>query len=115
MEIKDMVKAIYEALDNKKAFDIKIVDISNVSVMADYFIVASGDNQNQLMAMQNEVDKTMHENGVLPKQIEGNRTSTWILMDYEDVIVHIFSEEDRLFYDLEKIWQDGKTIDINDL
>ena len=115
MTTNEMVKKIYEALDNKKAMDIKVVDIRNVSVMADYFIVASGDNQNQLMAMQNEVDKTMHENGVKLRQIEGNRNSTWILMDYEDVIVHIFSEEDRLFYNLEKIWQDGIDVDINEL
>jgi ribosome-associated protein len=113
MITNEMVKMIYEALDNKKAMDIKVVDIRNVSVMADYFIVASGDNQNQLMAMQNEVDKTMHENGVKLRQIEGNRNSTWILMDYEDVIVHIFSEEDRLFYNLEKIWQDGIDVDID--
>jgi ribosome-associated protein len=76
-------------------------------VIADYFIVASGNNQNQLLAMQDEVDKIMYQNGIHAKQIEGNRSSTWILMDYEDIIVHLFSQEDRLFYNLEKIWQDG--------
>lgn len=70
--------------------------------MADYFIVASGGSQNQLLAMQNEVDKEMYTHGIHAKQVEGNRSSTWILMDYEDVIVHLFSQDDRLFYNLEK-------------
>lgn len=107
-----IVKWIYQALDDKKAEDIKVIDIKNVSVMADYFVVASGDNMNQLHAMQNEVDKVLHEHGISAKQIEGNRSSTWILMDYEDVIVHLFSQEDRLFYNLERIWQDGIPVEI---
>lgn len=106
-DMKEIVKLIYKALDDKKAEDIKVIDIRNVSVMADYFVVASGDNQNQLLAMQNEVDKVLYEHGIHAKQVEGNRSSTWILMDYEDVIVHLFSQEDRLFYNLERIWQDG--------
>ncbi len=114
-DIKEMVKLIYQALDDKKAEDIKVIDIKNVSVMADYFVVASGDNMNQLHAMQNEVDKVLYEHGIHAKQIEGNRSSTWILMDYEDVIVHLFSQEDRLFYNLEKIWQDGILVDCKNL
>ena len=106
-DMKEIVKLIYKALDGKKAEDIKVIDIRNVSVMADYFVVASGDNQNQLLAMQNEVDKVLYEHGIHAKEVEGNRSSTWILMDYEDVIVHLFSQEDRLFYNLERIWQDG--------
>ena len=107
MEIKEMVKLVCHALDEKKADDIKVIDIRGLSVMADYFIVASGGSQNQLLAMQNEVDKEMYTHGIHVKQVEGNRSSTWILMDYEDVIVHLFSQDDRLFYNLEKIWQDG--------
>lgn len=107
MEIKEMVKLVCHALDEKKADDIKVIDIRGLSVMADYFIVASGGSQNQLLAMQNEVDKEMYTHGIHTKQVEGNRSSTWILMDYEDVIVHLFSQDDRLFYNLEKIWQDG--------
>ena len=107
MEIKEMVKLVCHALDEEKADDIKVIDIRGLSVMADYFIVASGGSQNQLLAMQNEVDKEMYTHGIHAKQVEGNRSSTWILMDYEDVIVHLFSQDDRLFYNLEKIWQDG--------
>jgi ribosome-associated protein len=107
MDAKTLTKWICHALDEKKAEDIQVIDIKGVSVIADYFIVATGNNQNHLMAMQDEVDRIMHENGINARQIEGNRSSTWILMDYEDVIVHLFSKEDRLFYNLEKIWQDG--------
>lgn len=106
-EIKEIVKLVCNALEEKKAEDVKVIDIRNISVVADYFIVANGSNQNQLLAMQDEVDKVLYTYGIHAKQIEGNRSSTWILMDYEDVIVHLFSKEDRLFYNLEKIWQDG--------
>jgi ribosome-associated protein len=106
-DVRELAKLICNALDDKKAEDIKVIDIKDVSVIADYFIVASGNNQNQLLAMQDEVDKIMYQNDIHAKQIEGNRSSTWILMDYEDIIVHLFSQEDRLFYNLEKIWQDG--------
>ena len=115
MESREMAKLACKALDDKKAIDIKAIDISNVSVMADYFIVASASNQNQLNAMQDEVDRILYEQGIHAKSIEGNRQSTWVLMDYEDIIVHLFTEEDRLFYNLERIWQDGIIIDAADL
>lgn len=111
MTSKELVKLVYQALEDKKAEDISIIDISNVTAISDYFVVASGNNQNQLLAMQDEVDHVLHDQGVHVKQIEGNRSSTWILMDYEDIIVHLFSKEDRLFYNLERIWQDGVVVD----
>ncbi len=115
MDSREMAKIVCKALDEKKAIDVKAIDISNVSVMADYFIVASASNINQLNAMQDEVDRVLYEQGIHAKSIEGNRQSTWVLMDYEDVIVHLFDEEDRLFYDLERIWKDGIIIDAADL
>lgn len=115
MESREMAKLICKALDDKKAIDVKAIDISNISIMADYFIVASASNINQLNAMQDEVDRIMYEQGIHAKSIEGNCQSTWVLMDYEDVIVHLFDEEDRLFYDLERIWKDGILIDAADL
>jgi ribosome-associated protein len=110
METLELVKKAVAALDDKKAEDIKVIDIREISTIADYFIIASGSNQNQLTAMQDAVDEELHKAGVHVKQIEGNRNSTWILMDYEDIIVHLFSKQDRLFYDLERIWRDGKEI-----
>lgn len=109
-ELRGIVKAAVLALESKLAQDVEIIDIGGVSVIADYFVVASAQNQNQLHAMQNAVDEAMYKKGLNARSIEGNRQSTWILMDYGDIIVHLFSAEDRLFYNLEKIWSDGVRI-----
>ena len=112
MTSKEMVKIAYEALSDKKGQDIKIIDIQPVSVLADYFIIADGSNVNQVQAMADNVEEMLAKAGCECRQIEGY----WILMDYKDVIVHIFCREDRLFYDLERIWRDGKTfVDVNEL
>ncbi|MCR5468629.1 MAG: ribosome silencing factor [Lachnospiraceae bacterium] len=108
MTTKEQAKLICEALDEKKALDITVIDISELAVFSDYFIIASADNINQLGAMQDACDEAMYKNGIHARQIEGNSKSTWILMDYYDIIVHLFSKDDRLFYDLERIWRDGK-------
>lgn len=115
MDSREMAKLACEALAEKKASGIQVIDIRDISVIADYFILADGENQNQLQAMQDSVDEKFYKAGIQVKQIEGNHRSTWILMDYEDIIVHIFSKEDRLFYDLERIWRDGVVIDPKDL
>lgn len=107
---KDMVRIVYDALDEKLGEDIKILKIDEISVIADYLVIANGRNQNQLNAMIDLVDEKMSEAGYHSKRIEGNKNSTWVLMDFGDVIVHVFSKEDRLFYDLERIWKDGKQI-----
>ena len=104
MNSKELTKIAVKALEDKKGEDIKIIDIHEVSVLADYFIIADGANQNQLQAMCDAVEEDLYKAGCKLKQTEGNRNSTWILMDYGDVIVHVFSKEDRLFYDLERIW-----------
>lgn len=106
----NIVKDIIFALEEKKAEDIKTLDISNVSVMADYFIIASGNNRNQIQAMADFVQEKLHKSGNALKQLEGYDTANWVLMDYGDVIVHIFDKENRLFYDLERIWSDGKEV-----
>ena len=111
----NMVKLAKAALEEKKGENIKVIDIRQVSVMADYFIIADGENQNQLEAMRDAVDESLYKAGVHVKQVEGNHKSTWILMDYGDIIVHIFSKEDRFFYDLERIWRDGKVIEAKEL
>ncbi len=98
------------ALSDKKASDIKIIDISNISIMADYFIIASGSNTNQLQAMCDNVREELAKKDCHPKQVEGYDTANWILMDYGDVVVHIFDEESRNFYNLERIWSDGKDV-----
>ncbi len=113
MTTQQLVKLAYHALEDKKAVDIHILDIREVSILADYFIIASGENKNQIQAMIDNVQEELEKQGLQPRQIEGYDTAGWILMDYGDIIVHVFSTEDRLFYDLERIWRDGKSIDIN--
>lgn len=112
---EEMVKLIYKAMDDKKAEDIKIIDIADVSTIADYFIICSGANSSQMEAIIDNITDTLGRAGYETKRTEGGRTSSWILMDYGDVVVHIFSKEDRLFYDLERIWRDGKDVDISEM
>ncbi len=114
-EIKQNVKDIYNAIDEKKAIEPTIIEVNHVTPMADYFIVASASNINQLDALKDEVDRIMHEKGILPKRIEGIKTSSWILMDYGDIIVHLFTEEGRDFYDIERVWRDGTVVAIEEL
>ena len=112
---KEMAKLAYAALSDKKGEDIKILNISEVTVLADYFIIASGSNRNQVQAMADNVEEVLAKEGAEPKQIEGYQSGNWILLDYQDVIVHIFDQENRLFYDLERIWRDGKNISLEEL
>ena len=111
----EMVRLAKTALEDKKAGDIKVIDISGVSVLADYFIIADGSNVNQVQAMVDNVDEVLGRAGYECKQMEGYGTGGWILMDYGDIIVHAFCREDRLFYDLERIWRDGKVLDESEL
>ena len=108
---KDMVKLAVKALEDKKGEDVKIIDIQGVSILADYFIIAGGSNVSQVQAMADNVEEELFKAGFEPRQIEGYSTANWILMDYGDIIVHIFSREDRLFYDLERIGRDGKMLE----
>lgn len=115
MTSKELAKLACDALDDKKALEIKVINIENVSTLADYFIIASGTNHNQVQAMADNVDETLGRAGYEPKQIEGYQIANWILMDYRDIVIHIFDEENRLFYDLERIWRDGTVVEVEDL
>ena len=110
---KMMAQIACKAIDDKKGQDIKIIDIHNVSVIADYFVIASGTNSNQVQAIVDNVEEQLGRAGFEAKQIEGTRGSNWILMDYGDLIIHVFDEENRLFYDLERIWRDGKVLEMD--
>lgn len=108
---KEMVKLAIEALEDKKAEDIKIIDISQVSVIADYFIIAGGNNVSQIQALCDNVEEKLGRAGFLAKQKEGYESANWVLVDFGDIILHVFDKENRLLYDLERIWRDGKTVD----
>ena len=115
MEAKEMAKLAIKSLEDKKAEDIKVIDISDISTIADYFIIASGKNRSQIQAMCDNVEEAKGRAGVSMKQTEGYKNANWVLMDYGDIIVHIFDTENRLFYDLERIWRDGKEIEADKL
>ena len=111
---KEMVKTAVAALQDKKGEDIRVIDISGVTVIADYFIIASGTNKNQVQALVDNVDETLGRAGYEAKQMEGYATANWVLLDYSDIIVHVFDSENRLFYDLERIWRDGKEVSVGE-
>lgn len=108
---KEMARLAFDALDEKKAEDIRIIDISNVSIIADYFIIANGSSVNQVHALIDNVEEKLGKAGYEPKQIEGYQTGSWVLLDYSDIIIHIFDRDNRLFYDLERIWRDGRAVE----
>ena len=112
---KEMTRIAVAAMEEKKAQDVKIIDIEHISTLADYFVIASGTNRNQVQAMADNVEEMLGKAGFEPKQIEGYQNANWILMDYGDVVLHLFDEENRLFYDLERIWRDGKLIGIEQI
>ena len=110
VQAKEMVRIIKDALEDKKGEDIRIIDISEISVLADYFVICNGSSDSQVKALVDNVEEKMAKAGYELKQHEGNGSGTWVLLDFADVIVHVFDKENRLFYNLERIWSDGKTI-----
>ena len=115
MNSKGIAKNAFLYLDEKKAIDIKIIDISKISVIADYFIICGGSNSRQVKALAENVEEKLGKADVIPKSTEGYQNANWILLDYQDVIIHIFNQEERLFYDLERIWSDGSFVQVSDL
>ena len=112
---KEALKVILNALEEKKAFDIKLINISKISTLCDYIVIADGTNKKQVQALSDNVEDAMHKAGFSHKSIEGYSEGGWILLDYYDIIVHIFSEESRRFYNIEKIWNDGDYVAIDSI
>ena len=103
----EMAQIAYKALEEKLAEEIKVLDIHQISVVADYFIIANGKNKNQVQAIVDNVQDALQKAGYEMKQMEGYQNGTWVLIDFGDIVIHIFDQENRLFYDLERIWKDG--------
>ncbi|MBO6148305.1 MAG: ribosome silencing factor [Lachnospiraceae bacterium] len=112
---EELVKLVVSALEDKKGEDIAVLDIHEVTVIADYFILATGKSSSQIEAMTEAVDEVLAKENVFVKHTEGLQGKNWILMDYGDIIVHIFDQENRIFYDLERIWKDGKKVSVEEL
>ncbi len=107
---KDMVRTAAAVLTEKKGEDLSVIDISEISVLADYFVIVSADNLRQVAAISDAVEDAMAAKGFAIRRKEGGAGSGWLLLDYNDIIIHIFDKEQRFFYDLERIWSDGKKI-----
>ena len=101
-QIKEMAELAISALEDKKAEEIRVIDISEVSVIADYFIIANGSNDSQVRALVENVEEKLSKEGFEPKQREGYGLGSWVLLDFGNIIVHVFDKENRLFYDLER-------------
>ena len=112
MDSYDIMKTAVLALNAKKAFDLKVIKVDDITVLTDYFVIVTGSSTTQVKALANEVEYKLSEAGVEPNHIEG-KTSGWILLDYGSVVVHVFYKNDREFYSLDKMWQDGTQIDID--
>ena len=110
MNAYDKAIKIAGLADNKLAEDIEIFDVSDLTSMTEYFVICSAGSENQMKAISDEVEETMKEAGIAPLHVEGYRSSTWVLYDYGDVIVHIFHKESRSFYSLERLWSDAKKV-----
>ena len=113
MDVTEKVKLVVAALEDRKARDIRVIKVSGITTIADYFVICDGSNDNQLKALCDSVEEKLLD--VPMKHREGTANGGWLLLDYYDIIVHIFSEEMRSFYDLERIWKDGTVINPGDM
>jgi len=108
MENNEILKVAATALDSKKGKNLQIIKVGDLTVLAHYFVLASGGSSTQVKALADEVEHKLSEKGLKPKRTEGYHGANWVVLDYIDVVVHIFHEETREFYDLERLWQDGE-------
>jgi len=113
MEPKELALKVAKLLDDKKAQDVTVIDIGLKASFADYFIIASGGSERQMSALVDNVEDMLEPLGVFPKSIEGKRTSGWTLMDYGDVVINVMTVDMREKYNLERIWGDCETLEIN--
>lgn len=108
-----ILNTIYNAIDDKKGGNTRILDVSAITTISDYFIVTSGNNYNQVRTIADNVEEELlKKHGMRPERVEGYNNGEWILLDYIDYVIHVFDREQRLFYDIERIWSDGKEIEV---
>ena len=114
MEAIEILKTAVSTMDAKKAVDIKAMKVDDITILADYFVIATGMASTQVKALADEVEFKLSQLGVEPLHVEG-KSSGWILIDYGSVIIHVFYKNDREFYALDHLWQDAEQIDISDM
>lgn len=115
MKSLELAEHAVQVLDEKKAMDLKLIKIGDISVLADYFVIATGTSSTHVKSLADEVEFKLKEQGAEPVHKEGYRSDSWILLDYSNVVVHVFTAESRSFYDLDRLWRDGESIDISGL
>lgn len=108
--IDERISIIAKACSDKMGFDIKVLNLKGLTIIADYFIIASGNSTTQVGAITDEVEQKMAEAGFHLRNKEGHKGSRWVLLDFGDIVVHIFHKDDREFYNLEKLWADGEEL-----
>lgn len=114
IDSKSLAIEIAQILDKKKAHDVRVLKVEDLTVLTDYFVIASGTSSTQVAALANEVDYELSQKGIQPYGTEGFDTKDWVLLDYSSVIVHVFVPNTRDHYDLEHLWADGEPIDISE-
>ena len=112
MDAKELAITAVQILDSKKADQLRLIEISQISTLGDYFVLATGTSATHVKSLADELEFQLKERGVPAGRVEGYRSNSWILLDYESVIIHIFTPEARAFYDLDRLWQDGTPVDV---
>jgi ribosome-associated protein len=113
MTEKEMVGVAVKALDSRRGRDIKVLYTGDQTTLADYFVICNGTSNTQVRALADAVEEAMTQNGEEPHHVEGHRGGQWTLLDYSSVVVHVFTEEAREFYNLERLWSDAAPVDVS--
>ncbi|NLZ45108.1 MAG: ribosome silencing factor [Clostridiales bacterium] len=113
MTQNEMIKIAVEALDSKRAEDIQVLGIRDLTIIADYFIIANGNSNTQAKSLADEVEFKLKEKGITPTRVEGYQGGNWIILDYSDIVIHVFYKETRNFYTLERLWSDAEQVDVS--
>lgn len=112
MNSLEIAKSAAVIMDDRKAKDIKVIKIDNISSLGDYFVIATGTSTTQVQSLADAVEMKLKESGTAPHSVEGYRSNGWVLLDYSSVLVHVFTVEARNYYDLDRLWSDGEIVNI---
>ncbi len=110
--MKEILKRIVNIIEDKKGEQTVVLDISEISSLADYFVISSANNINQLQAISDDLQELLEKEGLKINKVEGAKNSSWVLLDLTDIVIHLFTKEDRIFYNLERIWADAKQVEL---
>jgi len=113
MTQQEKFEKIIKALDSKRGEDIQAIKISDLTIIADYFVIVNGNSNTHTRTLADEVEFQLSQSGIEPQRREADTGNTWIILDYADIIVHVFYKEARNFYQLERLWADGEQVDIS--